>query len=127
MEVQLERWIRAQLKKSGELPKSRDIKEMACKYSKIDGFKASKGWLEKFLTRNGFSNKRVRILTKIEPEDKFASSIENVLFPTLLETPSRLTNSPPSINNAIPKASIDKFTTIDIKDEFNYFDEQEGH
>ena len=44
--------IRSALKNSGQLPSYSAIREMSRKFKPIDSFKASKGWLDKFIKRN---------------------------------------------------------------------------
>ena len=50
MEVKLFKWYEQQ-KEKGLLVSSKDIKEMALKFSNCKDFLASKGWLDKFKTR----------------------------------------------------------------------------
>lgn len=66
METRLNNWIQGYISTYGRMPSNRDIKDRAMSHSAMPGFKASKGWLEKFLVRHGY-NKR-RQMVKLEPD-----------------------------------------------------------
>lgn len=57
MEENLSCWIAGYQDKYLKTPTSKMIKEKALQYSQVEGFKASKGWLEKFLLRQGLTLK----------------------------------------------------------------------
>lgn len=59
-------WIQGYISTYGRMPTNRDIKDRAMSHSAMPGFKASKGWLEKFLVRHSY-NKR-RTFVKLEPD-----------------------------------------------------------
>ena len=52
-------WIQGYIATYKKMPSSKEIKQKAMDYSsKAMPFKASKGWLEKFLARHGYSKNR---------------------------------------------------------------------
>jgi transposase-like protein len=60
MEKKLYFWINGYLEEYSKMPPAKAIKQMALKYSKYaESFKASKGWMEKFLARHNL-NRRAR-------------------------------------------------------------------
>lgn len=68
MESNLADWIRQYISSHKAMPSSRMIKDRALELSKFNDFKASKGWLEKFMNRNSFSEPRKH---RSEPNSTF--------------------------------------------------------
>lgn len=58
MERELAQWVRKHLRDHRVMPKTKIIKEKAKEMSSHADFKASKGWLEKFLARNHLAEKK---------------------------------------------------------------------
>lgn len=52
MEVKLASWFRRQNYSKNNPPNKKRIVKKALEYSKLESFKASKGWLDKFLKRH---------------------------------------------------------------------------
>jgi hypothetical protein len=59
MESNLNNWIQGYIATYKKMPSSREIKHKAMDFSsKAMPFKASKGWLEKFLARHGYTKSK---------------------------------------------------------------------
>lgn len=88
MESNLNDWIQGYLATYKKMPTSKEIKQKAMDYSsKRMPFKASKGWLEKFLARHGYSKCRQPITgpipsARIDSTDLFVKSEDDYDYQT---------------------------------------------
>jgi hypothetical protein len=70
MECELNKWIKDYQREKSTFPTSRLIKNRAMKLSSFKStFKASKGWLEKFLSRHGLAKKPVQPRVQEESDE----------------------------------------------------------
>ena len=84
MERRLNTWIADYQNTYKQMPTSGNIKKKALEFTTLEGFKASKGWLEKFQLRHGYAEKKKKtgrdpphnILEDIKSEDRFYGKFE---------------------------------------------------
>lgn len=85
MEKRLNSWIADFQDTYKVMPSSGQIKKKALEFTTLEGFKASKGWLEKFQLRHGYAEKKKKagrdlahnILEDIKSEDRFYGKFED--------------------------------------------------
>ena len=81
MERRLMKWIEDYRSSHKKLPSTREIKENARKFTSCQiNFKASKGWLEKFLLRHGLTQKKQPQLSSRTFLDTHTPILESELF-----------------------------------------------